>query len=163
MVQQMIIMPAIMICDHFEAMRAMLTMTVEAIHPAIGFPLLALLRHLLLNRPEDHCWSEAGDHCMLSPWLHRQRLVARFCQRTQLSASHPRALVEELNIEIIIIIFLILILIIINYCRFFHQMVKSLHWCWHQSQVMGSGVTFWNVLIRFSSLGVDCDWWTNWQ
>ena len=49
------------------------------------------------------------------------------------------------------------------YCRFFHQMVKSLHWCWHQSQVMGSGVTFWNVLIRFSSLGVDCDWWTNWQ
>ena len=96
-----------------EAMRAMLMMTVEAIHPAIGFPLLALLRHLLLNRPEDHCWSEACEQCMSSPWLHRQRLVARFCQRTQLSASHPRALVEELNIEIIIIIFLILILIII--------------------------------------------------
>ena len=56
-----------MICDHFEVMRAMLAMTVEAIHPAIGFPLLALLRHLLLNRPEDHCWSEAGDHCMFSP------------------------------------------------------------------------------------------------
>ena len=56
-----------------EAMRAMLMMTVEAIHPAIGFPLLALILHLLLNRPEDYCWSEACYHlhylvCIASAW-----------------------------------------------------------------------------------------------